>query len=266
MPCTSVHTLGMRFPIDVLYLNKYGSVAGAETLQPGQRSRRAWPGVYSVLELPAGMFRGSGTEVGHQLAFRGHRGRARGMGQTSTLSASQVAQMVVNAANTYGVPPTIALAVASHESGFNPNATNVNTNGTTDYGVMQLNSTTVQTLGLSNPLDPQTNIDAGVQLLGQYLQQYGGNTSQALQAYASGPGTVAAGTPPNATAASFISYVTSYTPPSSLGVDLSGDDSSGDAGSPFDLSSLTSSIDLTDPTTIGVLGLLGAGLAYALFS
>jgi uncharacterized membrane protein (UPF0127 family) len=276
-PCNSVHTVGMRFPIDVLYLTRHNLAAAGETLSPGMRSRRNWPGVASVLELPAGTLRRTGTSPGHQLELRSPRRRpsldstrARGMGQT-TASPNTIAQMIVNAANTYGVPPAIALGVASHESGFNPNATNVNTNGTTDYGVMQLNSTTVQTLGISNPLDPQTNINAGVQLLGQYLQQYGGNTSLALQAYASGPGTVAAGTPPNATASSFISYVTSYSPPSSLGVDLSGDADSGDGSSSFtlpgfDLSSLTSSIDLTDPTTIAVLGFLGAGLVYALVS
>jgi soluble lytic murein transglycosylase-like protein len=185
------------------------------------------------------------------------------MGAT-TASQAQIAQMVVNAANQYGVPPNIALGVAAHESGFNPNATNLNTNGTTDYGVMQLNSSTVQTLGISDPLDPQTNINAGVQLLGQYLQQYGGNTSQALQAYASGPGTVASGAAPNATASQFISYVTSYSPPSSLGVDLSG---SGDGSimDPLpDLTNLANSIDFTDPTTLTVAALITAGLVYAI--
>lgn len=147
-------------------------------------------------------------------AFRG----LSGLGTTA--SQAQVAQMVVNAANQYGVPPNLALGIASHESGFNPNATNVNTNGTTDWGVMQLNDTTVKTLGVSNPLDPQQNIDAGVGLLASYLQKYNGNTSLALQAYASGPGTVASGSAPNSTASSFISYVQGYSAPSSLNVDL----------------------------------------------
>lgn len=104
------------------------------------------------------------------------------MGAAATTSPAQIQAMIVAAANQYGVPPSVALGVAAHESGFNPNATNVNTNGTTDYGVMQLNSTTVQTLGVANPMDPQQNIDAGVSLLGQYLTQYGGNVQQVVMA------------------------------------------------------------------------------------
>lgn len=138
----------------------------------------------------------------------------QGLGQT--YSTQQIQQMVTSAANAAGIPPSVALGVASHESGFNPNATNLNTNGTTDYGVMQLNSATVQTLNVSNPLDPQQNINAGVGLLAKYYQQYG-NWSDALQAYASGPGSV--GSTPNSTASGFISYVLGYgdlnpTPPS----------------------------------------------------
>jgi Transglycosylase SLT domain len=141
-------------------------------------------------------------------------------GMGTTASQSQVAQMVVDAANTYGVPPNLALGIASHESAFNPTATHVNNNGTTDWGVMQLNDTTVASLGVSNPLDPQQNIDAGVQLLGSYLTKYNGDSAKALQAYASGPGSVSSGSAPNSTASQFISYVQSYTPPSDL-VDLS---------------------------------------------
>jgi hypothetical protein len=129
-----------------------------------------------------------------------------------TYSQAQIVQMIVAAAQANNVPVNIALGVAAHESGFNPNATNVNTNGTTDYGVMQLNTTTVQTLGVANPMDPQQNINAGVGLLGKYLAQYDGNTDLALQAYASGAGTVASGAAPNATATQFISYVEGYNP------------------------------------------------------
>ena len=127
----------------------------------------------------------------------------RGLGDTSDIQA-----MIVAAATQYGVPVNIALGVASHESGFNPSAINVNTNGTTDYGVMQLNSTTVQTMGVSDPMDPQQNINAGVQLLSNLLRQYNGNTYNALWAYASGSGNVGPGKTPNPIAANFIAYVT----------------------------------------------------------
>lgn len=206
----------------------------------------------------------------------------RGMGATATTTPAQIQAMIVTAANQYGVPPSVALGVAAHESGFNPNATNLNTNGTTDYGVMQLNSTTVQTLGVSNPMDPQQNIDAGVSLLGQYLTQYNGNVQQALQAYASGPGSLSS--PPNATASQFISCVMNYaaggscngaTVPASLDstptstIDLSS--VSNALSSPVDAvdsfasqaESYVSGLDFTDPVTIGVAALLGIGLVLA---
>ena len=130
----------------------------------------------------------------------------RGLGQT----AADIQAMIVAAAAQYGVPANIALGVAAHESCFNPAATNDNTNGTTDYGVMQLNSTTVQTLGIADPMDPQQNINGGVQLLANLLAQYGGNTYNALWAYASGSGNVGPGKTPNTIAANFIAYVTQY--------------------------------------------------------
>lgn len=172
----------------------------------------------------------------------------RGFGATYT--TQQIQQMIVDAANSYGVPPSIALGIASHESGFNPNATNLNTNGTTDYGVMQLNSTTVQTLGVSDPLDPQQNIDAGVSLLAQYLNQYGGNTNLALQAYASGPGSTSSA--PTPSTSSFISYVTGYSPPA--GLDLS----SSSSLPSLDLSDLGITLpDLSGFSIADALGLTG---------
>jgi hypothetical protein len=167
----------------------------------------------------------------------------RGLGQTT----ADIQAMIVAAADQYGVPENIALGVASHESGFNPNAINVNTNGTSDYGVMQLNTTTVQTLGVSNPMDPQQNINAGVQLLANLLAQYGGNTYNALWAYASGSGNVGPGKTPNTIAANFIAYVTNYSggAPATPG--------SSTAGASPTVAPISSPCDPTsDPTCTGI--------------
>lgn len=175
---------------------------------------------------------------------------AMGMGSL-TLPQQSVAQMVVSSAIAQGVPPALALGVAAHESGFDPNATHLNTNGTTDFGVMQLNSTTVQTLGVANPLDPQENIDAGVGLLAKYLQQYGGNEQDALLAYASGPGAVTSGTI-NSTAAGFISSVTSYVPDPSLDLSNSGLDLA--TGSTPDSSDLGTVFGSFTDSTVSIAG------------
>jgi hypothetical protein len=115
--------------------------------------------------------------------------------------------MITSAATSAGIPPSLALAVAQEESSFNPNATNTNSNGTTDYGVMQINSSNLSALGLSDPLNPQANITAGVGLLAQLYNQYGGNIQQTLWAYNAGPNAVSSGNLPASTA-NYISAVT----------------------------------------------------------
>ena len=64
----------------------------------------------------------------------------RGLG-AATPSLSQIQQMITNSAQQYGVDPSLALSIAQQESSFNPNAVSpTNSNGTVDYGLMQINS------------------------------------------------------------------------------------------------------------------------------
>jgi len=67
-PCEGVHTVGMKFPIDVLFLSRQRTVVKiTEAMKPWRISLclRA----HSVLELPAGMAAETGTLPGDQLAF-----------------------------------------------------------------------------------------------------------------------------------------------------------------------------------------------------
>ena len=68
VPCEGVHTFGMKFPIDVLYLSKKKVVLKA---RPNMvRSRISFClRAHSVLELPAGMIAQTGTTPGDQLDF-----------------------------------------------------------------------------------------------------------------------------------------------------------------------------------------------------
>jgi soluble lytic murein transglycosylase-like protein len=125
----------------------------------------------------------------------------------ATYTTQQIQDLITQTALQYGVSPALALAVAQTESNFNPNAVSpTNSNGTTDYGVFQINSSNLASLGLSNPTDPVSNINAGIQMLAQLSQQYNGNTQQILWAYNAGPGAVASGNLPQSTA-SYISLV-----------------------------------------------------------
>ncbi|CAN5637872.1 hypothetical protein BH23CHL2_BH23CHL2_20250 [soil metagenome] len=73
-PCTSIHMFFMRFPIDVLYVNRDNCVVRA---QPGIRPWRVGPlytkGARFVIELPEGTIARSGTIVGDQLTIEAPR-------------------------------------------------------------------------------------------------------------------------------------------------------------------------------------------------
>jgi len=67
-PCASVHTFFMRFPIDLVYLDRQLRVKKVKTAVPAWRiSACLW--AYSVLELPAGTVQSTQTQPGDRLAF-----------------------------------------------------------------------------------------------------------------------------------------------------------------------------------------------------
>jgi uncharacterized membrane protein (UPF0127 family) len=67
-PCESVHSFGMKFAIDVIYLDKKKRVKKVRReMVPGRIS--ACLTAHSVLELPVGVIDASRTEAGDQLEF-----------------------------------------------------------------------------------------------------------------------------------------------------------------------------------------------------
>jgi uncharacterized protein len=67
VPCSSVHMVGMRFPLDILHLDKAGRVVRAlPDLRPGQLGPLVWRS-HLAIELPAGTIAATGTEVGDQV-------------------------------------------------------------------------------------------------------------------------------------------------------------------------------------------------------
>ena len=67
-PCEGVHTFGMKFPIDVVFLNRKKKILKIRPNMVRGRmsiSLRA----HSVLELPAGTLEATGTAKGDQLEF-----------------------------------------------------------------------------------------------------------------------------------------------------------------------------------------------------
>lgn len=87
----------------------------------------------------------------------------------------------------YGVPPALLAAIAWQESGMNPSATNRNTNGTSDIGLMQINTSWLPKLarhGVSEQAlrDPCVNTMVAAWILAANLRQMGPGV-QALGAY-----------------------------------------------------------------------------------
>ncbi len=66
-PCKGVHTFGMRFPIDVVFLNRDNRVVEIiRALQPNQMTR-LYQDASSVIELPAGTLDSSETVIGNEV-------------------------------------------------------------------------------------------------------------------------------------------------------------------------------------------------------
>jgi soluble lytic murein transglycosylase-like protein len=55
---------------------------------------------------------------------------------------------------------------------------------------MQLMPATAEQLGIQDPFDPVSNLDAGAKFLKQLLGKYGGDVPKALGAYNAGPSKV----------------------------------------------------------------------------
>ncbi|HME60367.1 MAG TPA: DUF192 domain-containing protein [Candidatus Binatia bacterium] len=66
MPSKGIHTIGMKFPIDVVFLTRDNHVVGLMSGLPPYRISAIHLRGYSVLELPNGTIKKSRTELGDQ--------------------------------------------------------------------------------------------------------------------------------------------------------------------------------------------------------
>ena len=118
----------------------------------------------------------------------------------------EIDDAISKAADRHAVDPNLVRALVKVESNFNPNA--VSRKGA--MGLMQLMPQTARQMKLTNPFNPEENIDAGVRHLKDLLDSYGGDVRLSLAAYNAGAGAVArsAGIPHYAETRNYVKRIT----------------------------------------------------------
>lgn len=162
----NVTVIARRYGVGVRAVLQRNALGSSGRVLPGQR-----------LVVPTGTSRADGARSG------------RGGGTLAGRAA--VRQLVAGTARQYGVSPSLALAVANQESGFQQRV--VSSAGA--VGVMQVLPSTARGLSrqIGRPLDlrdTRDNVTAGVLLLRE-LRRTRGSDSAALAAYYQGIGSLA---------------------------------------------------------------------------
>jgi soluble lytic murein transglycosylase-like protein len=122
------------------------------------------------------------------------------------VSSKEIDDAIDQAAQKHNVDANLVRALIKQESNFNPSA--VSNKGA--MGLMQLMPGTARQLGVSDPFDPQQNVEAGVKHLKQLLDNYNGDVRLGLAAYNAGEGAVARnnGVPPYRETQDYVKRIT----------------------------------------------------------
>ncbi len=72
-PCSGIHMIGMKYPIDAIFFDQNLKVVGVESDIPIGKMLVQFAGAKSCLELKAGSIKDSGTEVGDLFLVETHK-------------------------------------------------------------------------------------------------------------------------------------------------------------------------------------------------
>ncbi len=200
-----------------VFVNDYAPAAPARTRQAAaSQSQRSSLVYWSVIEhrwkpVPRANYRAARSAAAEVDQLLGKTSSATSQSQSFDLTRKNLTQEEIDAAidksaAEHNVDPNLVRAVIKVESNFNPNA--VSRKGA--MGLMQLMPQTARQLNVTNPFDPEQNIDAGVRHLKKLMESYGGDVRLSLAAYNAGAGAVArsAGVPRIAETRAYVKRIT----------------------------------------------------------
>lgn len=105
---------------------------------------------------------------------------------STSVNRNNFDEIIVDAANRYGVSVGLVKAIMHTESGFNPRARSP----VGAQGLMQLMPATASRFNVSDAYDPIQNINGGVKYLSWLLKRFNGNLTLVLAGYNAGEGNV----------------------------------------------------------------------------
>ena len=120
----------------------------------------------------------------------------------------EIAIAILDAAETYDIPLSLAFSLAYAESHFKPYASNVNKNGSIDRGLFQLNSNAFPNLSEEEFFNPKISALKGLKHL-KYFLKTAGNEVTALAMYNAGAAKVSANNTPHSTL-DYVAAISNY--------------------------------------------------------
>ena len=129
------------------------------------------------------------VDVMNEVQRAGRKAKSSASGKTSY---SELQDVIDRCAEKYNVDNELIRAMIQVESGWDTEA--VSNKGA--QGLMQLMPRTAAMLGVTNPFDPEQNIEGGVRYISDLTDKYRGDIEKALAAYNAGPARVDSGNIP----------------------------------------------------------------------